>query len=36
MVKKMRNEEKYNSLDELKQQLMLDEKQARELLKQTA
>jgi len=36
MVEKMRNEEKYNSLDELKQQLMLDEKQARELLKQTA
>ena len=36
MVEKMRNEEKYNSLDELKQQLMLDEKQARELLKETA
>ncbi len=36
LVEKMRNEEKYNSLDELKKQLLLDEKQARELLKETA
>lgn len=36
MVAKMRNEEKYNGLEELKQQLILDEKQARELLKETA
>ncbi|MCX7745195.1 MAG: bifunctional riboflavin kinase/FAD synthetase [Flavobacteriales bacterium] len=36
MVAKMRNEEKYNSLEELKEQLILDEKQARELLKKNA
>ena len=36
IVEKMRDEEKYNSLDDLKQQLILDEKQARELLKETA
>lgn len=36
MVAKMRNEEKYNGLEELKQQLILDEKQARELLKKNA
>lgn len=35
LVDKMRNEKKYNTLDELKQQLILDEKQARELLKET-
>lgn len=35
IVDKMRNEEKYSTLDELKQQLILDEKQARELLKNT-
>lgn len=35
IVDKMRNEEKYNTLDELKHQLILDEKQARELLKKT-
>ncbi len=32
MVAKMRNEEKYNGLEALKQQLILDEKQARQLL----
>lgn len=32
MVEKMRNEEKYNGLEALKQQLILDEKQARQLL----
>lgn len=36
MLAKMRNEEKYNGLGELKQQLILDEKQARELLKKNA
>lgn len=36
MVAKMRNEEKYNGLEELKQQLRLDEKQARELLNKNA
>jgi riboflavin kinase/FMN adenylyltransferase len=36
MIAKMRNEEKYNGLEELKQQLILDEKQARELLKKNA
>lgn len=36
MVAKMRNEEKYNGLEELKHQLISDEKQARELLNKNA